>query len=117
AVFFRNQDGEVTGLRQRLHELRRIGHLAIELPPILARVLLAELGNGEADVAVIIKLRRRLDGHGSDVSELGLVLTIARRLSSSHGNSEWGAMSQTVGSELSTFPQQRQHVTFRVKVD
>ena len=53
AIFLGDQHREIAGLGQRIHERLGISHLAIELAPILAGKLRAELGDGVADVGVI----------------------------------------------------------------
>ena len=64
AIFLRDQYAEVARLRQRFDELGRVGHLAVELAPVLARILLAQLGNRQADVAMVVVLDVRLSVHG-----------------------------------------------------
>jgi hypothetical protein len=49
AILFRNQDREPAGLGQRLHELRRIAAVTIELAPVGAVELQAELADRIAD--------------------------------------------------------------------
>jgi hypothetical protein len=53
AIVFRDQRGEVAGLRQRVHELGRIAVLAVELAPVFAGKPRAQLAHGVADVGVV----------------------------------------------------------------
>ncbi|MHC2539025.1 hypothetical protein ACVJMY_008594 [Bradyrhizobium diazoefficiens] len=53
AIFLGDQHREIPGLGQRVDEGLRIGHLAIELAPVFAGKLRAELCDGFADVGVI----------------------------------------------------------------
>ena len=64
AIFFRDQNREVAGLGERIDKGLGIGHLAIELAPVLARILLAQLGNRQADIAMVVVLDVRLNIHG-----------------------------------------------------
>ena len=57
AIFLRDQDGQEACLRQRLHELGRIGAGAILLLPIGAGEVSAQAPHGLADVGM------RVDGH------------------------------------------------------
>src|SRR6266446_7980601 len=56
AIFFRDQYREVSGLGQRVDEGSGIGHLAVELAPVFARELRAQLGDGVADVGMFVLL-------------------------------------------------------------
>ncbi len=56
AIFFRDQYREVSGLRQRVDEGARIGHLAVELAPIFAGELRAQFCDGVADVGMFVLL-------------------------------------------------------------
>ena len=52
AIFFRDQHREIAGLGQRIDEGLRVSHLAVELAPVFAGELRAELGDGFADVGI-----------------------------------------------------------------
>ena len=65
AIFLRDQHAEIAGLGQRLHELGRVGHLAVELAPVFARKALAQLGDGVADVLMIVVHSFGLGTHGN----------------------------------------------------
>jgi hypothetical protein len=56
AKFLRDQYREVAGLRQRVDKGARIGHLAVELAPVFTGKLGAELGDGVADVGMVVLL-------------------------------------------------------------
>ena len=56
AIFLGDQNREIAGLRQRVDELLRIRHLAVELAPVFARELGAELCDGVADVVEFVLL-------------------------------------------------------------
>src|SRR5262249_17432032 len=51
AVFLGDERGEKSGFGQRLHELGRVGALAIECAPILGREFSAQRSHGTADLA------------------------------------------------------------------
>ena len=66
AIFLGDQHREVAGLRQRIDEGLGVGHLAIELAPVFAGKLRAELCDGFADVCVIFAVV--FFSHGVSVS-------------------------------------------------
>ena len=56
AIFLGDQHREIAGLGQRVDELGRIGPLAVELAPVFAGELGAELGDRVADVGMFVLL-------------------------------------------------------------
>src|SRR6185312_8673775 len=56
AILLRDQHREIAGLRQRIDEGRWIGHLAVELAPIFAGELCAELYDLLADIGIFVWL-------------------------------------------------------------
>ena len=56
AILLGDQHREIAGLRQRVDELLRIRHLAVELAPVFAGELGAELCDGVADVVEFVLL-------------------------------------------------------------
>src|SRR5689334_23832314 len=51
-IIFRDQGGEITGVRERLHELGRILALAVERTPVVAREFCAKRAHALADVGI-----------------------------------------------------------------
>ena len=56
AIFLGDQGREIAGLGQRIDELGRIGHLAVELAPVFAGELGAELRDRVADIGEFVVL-------------------------------------------------------------
>ncbi len=54
AIFLGDQHREVTGFGQCVDEGARVSHFAIELAPIFARKLGAQLGDGVADIGIFV---------------------------------------------------------------
>ena len=54
AIFLGDQHREIAGLRQRIDEGGGVGHLAVELAPVFAGELGAELGDRVADVGMFV---------------------------------------------------------------
>src|SRR5262249_19572589 len=89
AIFLRDQRGEKTRLRERRHELGRIGALAVEVAPIFAGKLGAKGANGLADLREVLVRGTTLGlGHRFQTA-----LTIVSRRR---------GFSQTVGSAASS---------------
>ena len=53
AIGLGDENGEKTGIGQRLDELARISPLPVQLTPIVSGKLAAELGDGVADVLMV----------------------------------------------------------------
>src|SRR5437588_504653 len=62
AVLLRDEPGQEAGLGQRLHELGRVGALAVERPPVLAGKFRAQRPHRLANLADRLAVGRRHTG-------------------------------------------------------